>query len=351
MKTIQTYLLWSLFIIFSVEIQANSLQKLILITIDGVRWQEVFTGASSHLLHDKQMLFWHENPKVRRRQLMPFLWDTIAKDGAIFGNKNEGNQVQMTNGEWGSYAGYNEIFAGYVDQKRIHSNMELNNPNITFLEYLNRTPTYKRHIAVFTSWYLFPFIFNEQRSRLHIDSGQRFVSNSKPLEYVMNRIQANSQLFIGNSYRLDTMTHELAITYLKDKMPQILYIAYDNTDSLAHRGNYLGYLQMLQMTDGFIQEIWNFVQNHPFYKNQTTLLIITDHGRGHDNFWQHHQKIPEASQIWFAVLGNQIKAQGEVKTYQTIYATQIFATVFQILGLPLPHDERINKQAINILKD
>ena len=41
-----------------------------------------------------------------------------------------------------------------------------------------------------------------------------------------------------------------------------------------------------------------------FYKDQTTIFIATDHGRGDGEDWTHHNsKTPGSDQIWFAVMG------------------------------------------------
>ena len=57
-------------------------RKVLLVTLDGMRWQEVFGGADNQLMNRdyggvRELLamrrrFW------RGRILMPFLWDTIA---------------------------------------------------------------------------------------------------------------------------------------------------------------------------------------------------------------------------------------------------------------------------------
>lgn len=56
-------------------------ENVILITLDGMRWQEVFGGADSALIKDKKYVedvvglrarFWHDQPEIRREKLMPF---------------------------------------------------------------------------------------------------------------------------------------------------------------------------------------------------------------------------------------------------------------------------------------
>jgi len=56
-------------------------RNIIIITTDGFRWQEVFKGADSAILHNPNQvkdtalmceLFWDDNVLERRKKLMPF---------------------------------------------------------------------------------------------------------------------------------------------------------------------------------------------------------------------------------------------------------------------------------------
>ena len=94
-------------------------------TTDGLRWQEVFGGADPALMNkenggvaDVDLLkkeFGGETPEIRRKALMPFVWNVIAKNGQLFGNANAGSEAKVTNGKNFSYPGYNEIFTGAAD--------------------------------------------------------------------------------------------------------------------------------------------------------------------------------------------------------------------------------------------
>ena len=88
-------LLFSAAYIFSQSV--NKSENLILITIDGCRWQEVFDGADSMILFNDEFKksearrltnkFWANSKEERRNKLMPFLWNVIAQEGRIYGNR------------------------------------------------------------------------------------------------------------------------------------------------------------------------------------------------------------------------------------------------------------------------
>src|SRR4029079_12375203 len=69
-------------------------QNVMLITYDGLRWQEVFGGCDETLLNRDQgggvrdvpalkSRFWRDTPEERREALLPFFWNTIAAKGQV----------------------------------------------------------------------------------------------------------------------------------------------------------------------------------------------------------------------------------------------------------------------------
>src|SRR5699024_8177949 len=71
--------------------QATRTKNIVLVMIDGLRWQEGFTGADSALIANQpaatRARFWRSSPAERRAVLMPFVWNTIARDGVLYGDR------------------------------------------------------------------------------------------------------------------------------------------------------------------------------------------------------------------------------------------------------------------------
>jgi len=106
-------------------------ENVVLVTIDGLRWQEVFTGADSTLIRSESYVenvdalaeqFWRDTPRARREALMPFFWNVVAEQGQLYGNRRRGCSVSIVNKMVFSYPGYNEILTGAPDDRRINSN-------------------------------------------------------------------------------------------------------------------------------------------------------------------------------------------------------------------------------------
>ena len=86
--------------------------------------------------------------EARRARIMPFVWQTVARDGQIFGDAARQSRVHLTNGLWFSYPGYNELLSGAADP-RIDSNDKVPNPNVTVLEWLNTRPGVAGRVEAF----------------------------------------------------------------------------------------------------------------------------------------------------------------------------------------------------------
>ena len=324
------------------SIAQTKTENLVIVTLDGMRWQEVFGGADSILLKDKRFTkdssgtngsFWSYNADDRRRKLFPFLWTTVSNHGQLYGNRWLGNEVNNANRYYFSYPGYNEIFTGYPDTL-VNSNDKIWNKNTNVLEFINKQKGYAGKVAAFSTWDAFPYILNSKRSGLYVNSDVdtlRFKNTSLQL---INDMQFLTTRPIG--VRPDVFTYFAAREYMKAYQPRVLYIAFDETDDFAHGGEYDQYLKSAHAEDAMISDLWNYIQSSPKYKNKTTLIVTCDHGRGDEikENWQHHgAKIKDANQIWIAAIGPDTAPSGEIKASGTLYQQQLAATFAGLLNL------------------
>ena len=328
-------------------------RNVIFITFDGLRWEEVFYGADSLLLNNddftkerKRMVedYWANTPQARKEKLMPFFWNTINTKGQLYGNLQKGNVVTLANPYWFSYPGYSEMLVGYVDLSR-DSNDRENNPNVTILEYIHNQPGFHGKVAAFCSWDVFDFIINENRSGILVNSGVEPFKDkyNRPKIRLLNEIMYQIPI-PWKSVRYDAITHHYAMDYLDQHKPKLLYIAYDETDEYAHEGKYDQYLIAANRLDEYVAEMWNWTQKNYHYKNKTTILITTDHGRGHKTIdaWRNHgSSVAGAEHVWMAVLGPDTPPRGEISDGEPMTSSQIAATIGAFLGF-----EYSNKQPV-----
>jgi hypothetical protein len=317
--------------------------NLFIITTDGFRWQEVFTGADSSLLHNAaytpdtetiKMLYWDNDPEQRRKKLMPFFWNVLAKRGQLYGNRYYDNKVNISNTWAISYPGYHEIFTGN-DDITVSTNKKISNNKVNVLEYLNSREAYMGRVAVFTSWDVFPYILNEKRNNLPVNAGYENIKDDflSETELLINKVQEEG-VNEKAATRHDALTFETAKEYLKKHQPKVLYIGLGETDEFAHIGRYDLYLQQAAQFDKMLAELWHWVQTTPDYKDNTTFIITTDHGRGSKpGKWSTHGYFTKgSSQTWLAVMGPGIQPAGEIKDKQQIFQKQLAQTIAAFMG-------------------
>ncbi|MBS1599765.1 MAG: alkaline phosphatase family protein [Bacteroidetes bacterium] len=326
----------------SISQTKSKTENIIIITVDGFRWQEIFSGADPAIISNTgfvkdtslmRQLYMDPDASVRRKKLMPFFWNVIAEKGQLYGNRLFNNKVNVKNLYKVSYPGYNEILTGYTDP-RIVINLPRNNNNINILEYLNNQKQFHEKVVVFSSWNIFPFILNEERSGLKINSGYEEIEGEEAdtAFQKINIVQGN--VTEKSHTRYDWLTYLSAREYIEQHHPRVVFLGLGETDEFAHHGQYDNYLQQATAIDKMIADLWYYIQTNSFYKDKTTLIITTDHGRGaKPTSWSaHHLFVRGSSQTWLAMMGPDIFPLGEIKNEQQIYQKQIAPTIAMFLG-------------------
>lgn len=319
-------------------------RNVFLIISDGLRWQEVFTGAEDLLLSEEhggikdtnavRAKFFRPTAEARRQELMPFFWNEIAKKGQLFGNQTRGSVVKVTNGKNFSYPGYNEIITGYGDP-RIDSNAKKPNPNVNVFEWIGKQSGYEGRVAVLGTWDVFPFIFNCERSGLPVWPawGNSFAKEIEVPELLRHVTWDTPRL--GPDVIFDSFVMHATFDYVKRAAPRVAFIGFGETDEWAHHNRYDDYLRAAQRVDSFTREFWAMLQSMPQYRDSTTLIITADHGRGTGPVdWKGHgEKIPDSAGDWIAVLGPDTPALGERTNTSSHTESQVAATIAALLGL------------------
>ncbi len=307
----------------------------LLITQDGVRWQEVFGGAQEALIdssdNESREEFLRGSVEARREALMPFLWTVVARQGQIYGNREKGSSAQVTNGKKFSYPGYNELLTGSPDP-RIDSNDKVPNPNISVLEWLGKQPSFNGRVAAFGTWDVLPYILNRERSGLYIVAGEEPIRD-EPLserQAAINDLKRDTpDPWSGNPF--DSFSFQAALEYLKLHRPRVFYLMLGETDEWAHEGNYRQYLLAARRTDRFVRILWEAAQQ--LSPGHVSLVLTTDHGRGDGTEWKDHgEKVEGAENVWIALMGPQVAPLGERSSVPLVTSSQVAPTVAALAG-------------------
>ncbi|HVZ82606.1 MAG TPA: hypothetical protein VG893_02945 [Terracidiphilus sp.] len=323
-------------------------ENVIVVMLDGMRWQEVFRGADPELIKTlgpealgdpkeraalAEKRYWRDTPEERRAALMPFLWETVAKQGQLFGNRDLGSDSHVANPLHFSYPGYSETLTGLVDP-RINSNDNVPNPNVTVFEWLNKKPEFAGKVAAFGAWEVFDGIFNKQRCGFEVNASYAPLTDipETPELKLLNALKAET-VRIWPDEAFDPMPFHTAVEYIKAKKPRVIFLGLGETDDWAHADSYAEYLNAAHLGDSYLEQLWTMVQAMPEYAGKTTLIVLPDHGRGVGAKWTDHgEDIPESAQTWMAFIGPDTPALGERKNSTPVTESEIAATVAALLG-------------------
>ena len=324
-------------------------RSVVLVTLDGLSWTEVFRGAEEARTKSREFVPADEAqalqrafvaPADRAGALMPFLHQVVAQQGVLIGDRDHGSCAAVSNVRWFSYPGYNEILTGRADDA-ITSNEHGPNANVTVLEWLNRQPGFAGRVQAVASWANFKDIINAKRSGVPVNAGWegRPRPDAATTPAMAARLKTTSLVpHIWATVRFDAFTQAWALDALRTKHPRVLYVAYGETDDFAHDGRYDQVLWSAKRTDTFLAELWQTVQADPVYAGKTTMIITTDHGRGlgpSASAWRSHGKpaFAGSDQTWMALIGPNVSARGSLEEGTCASANQVAASLLEALGL------------------
>lgn len=322
-------------------------ENIILFTADGLRNQEMFAGLDQIILDapDKagvqnmsrlKETYWRDTPEERREILMPFFWGELIQHGSIVGNTVKKSEVLVTNGHNFSYPGYSEILTG-APHPDVNSNGKSRNPRLTVLEVVRAELNlgYKG-VAAFGSWDVFNWIVSKEEDPFYTNAGYEAVPENLLVKGMepLNTWQFE-MLTPWDSVRFDTVTYGLAKAYLKAHKPRLLYIALGETDDWAHNRRYDRYIHGIKLWDDALRDLWETLQSMRQYKDKTTIILTTDHGRGGtpEDWTSHGGDVPGAEHIWIAVIGPDTPNHGELSNTPAYTQAQVASTIAKLFGV------------------
>jgi hypothetical protein len=324
--------------------QSRKTQNVVLVTSDGLRRQEVFSGIDPLLMAEKvagmeraedlRQKLWAASPAERRERLLPFFWKTLAARGVVLGNLEKASAVEVTNAFRVSYPGYSELLTCRAQDDRIKGNDPIRNPRQTVLELVREKLRLKpAQVALFGSWGMFRLIGESREGSIFVNAGYQEARGTPRLEE-LSRLQQEA-LSPSRESRHDVITFEMALDYLKQHKPRLLYVAFDETDEWAHDKRYDRTLEMAQYVDRSLERLWQTLQSMREYRDRTTLVVTSDHGRGSqlDDWSSHGARVKGAEYIWMAAMGPDTPPRGEVASAETVHQRDISATILELLGI------------------
>jgi len=287
--------------------------NVILVTIDGVRWQEIFTGADPALA-DAAALPGGERRTARA--LTPNLHRLFFDDGVVLGDPRLGHPFVASGPNYVSLPGYVEMMTGAA------SGCAGNDcePHVSWTIAGEAARAPGDGAAVFASWERIALAVPPDVSGLLLRAGRASSEQAPP--------------YPGNGeYRPDQRTAAMAIDHLVHRRPRFLWVALGDTDEWAHRHDYRGYLESLRFADSFVGELSAHLAAMGDYGERTAICVTTDHGRDAD-FADHGGA--DSAGVWLTAGGGPIAARGSTPLLQRGGLRDLAPTIAAILGEPGP---------------
>ncbi|HEY5659020.1 MAG TPA: alkaline phosphatase family protein, partial [Myxococcota bacterium] len=315
-------------------------RNVILITLDGVRIQELFSGMDPMLaaraatyeysdIASARARYWRETPQERREALMPFFWKTLAPMGVVYGNKDAGSSVTVKNKVRWSSAGYAELMTGRPHAE-IVDNTLVRYPHRTFMEYVREELDLDAsEVAQFGSWDGIKLAAASRDGAFTMngafDPVPPRLSNPE-----MDRLVALRRRVLGlwEEGSNDALTFELALAYLRQHEPRLFWFSFGQTDDWGHANRYDRLLECLHLIDTMLADLWSTLQSMDGYRDRTTIILTTDHGRGItvEDWAEHDISIPGSEDVWVAVIGPDTPDRGEVAPALPTHLSNVAAT-------------------------
>ncbi len=289
----------------------------IIVTIDGVRWQEIFDGTDPSRSASA--------PRARKEDashLVPRLYALGTKRGAFVGAPGFGT-ISATGPQFISLPGYNEILSGRAPLDCSSNECErTRRPSL-----LDEAAARGARVAAFASWEKIDRAITVDASHraFHVDCGR----GSPPTE----------QLVGSEDSRPDRLTAAAALAYYEAERPDVFYLGLGDPDEYAHLGDYDAYVSSIRFADEVVGRLMDIVDHDPNPKtrersHRTHIVVSPDHGRAKDFRSHGGFESPEASRVWLMAAGPRITARGFVSSPSPHHLADIAPTLRLVLGLP-----------------
>jgi hypothetical protein len=285
--------------------------RVILITFDGVRWNEIFEGPDPELIGDPPP---PEYAGGDAGTILPYFWSEMAGVGTLLGDRRLGSEMTISNPVGISIPGYQVLFSGRVTFCLRNECGQVGRE--TFPERLRRELSLERdQVAAFVTDPKLCSALEQTEGSIDTRCGGRGGT-------------------LERGKKGDAATFEAALAHLREYRPRFLYIGLDRSDGTGHRGDYAEHLRTLRRYDGWLERIDRVLEELGEAGAQTRVIITTDHGRGSGDEWPDHQMtVSGTADVWLYARGPGIAQQGAIRGHRAYSHRDLRPTIERIFGL------------------
>lgn len=307
----------------------------VVLVIDGIRWQEVFSGVDPRLARSHGI----KGRPATAAELVPNLHLLSHGKGAVVGAPGVGPSLRASGPVYRSLPGYMELLSGRAAEYCLSNRCgSVRYP--TLMDQVGQNDP--GQAALFASW---PYLIHAAAlnpANAVLSTGQRGGTNlDRVYRSKVRATLRTAALAAGPSpskgdFRADAFTAALALDYLLEERPRLLFISIGEADVFGHANNYGAYLVALRQADAFAGELLEATERMNGSGHATTLIVTTDHGRDRQAR-EHGPDIPESARVWAMAGGFGVYQRGAVPLGAPKTLSAIAPSVLCLLGLGSTH--------------
>jgi hypothetical protein len=308
----------------------DATEAVILVTIDGARWQEIYGGVDARLAKRAGMA---DGEIVPADRLLPNLYSLIAR-GVAIGAPGHGAAISASGPVFISLPGYMELLSGGTKSGcRDNSCPAITRPTLAD-DVRDTDGAVDGDVAMIASWPTLERAAARAPGRITISAGRHGGASRDALRVdeeasALLDLAADSPPWPGGEdYRPDVHTRDLALRYLSARHPRFLFVGLGDTDEHAHADNYRGYLDALRQSDAFVGRI---VETLGARARKTTVVVTADHGRSAD--FANHGRDPESARVFLIAAGGAVPARGFVSSSRQLHLSDVAPTLRALMGI------------------
>jgi hypothetical protein len=275
----------------------------VLVTIDGVRWQEIFEGTDRVL--SRQL-------PIGPERYLPNLHALGTDHGAFVGAPGRGT-IAASGPNYVSLPGYTELLSGRPSRCHDNNCARTNLPSI-----LDEAHAAGAKVAAFASWDRLDHAATASPGAFMVSCGRGADSSIDPWPGAGN-------------YRPDRLTAALALAYFEAEEPDVFFLGLGDPDEHAHQNNYDAYVESIRQADAIVGRLLSILERSGDRGRRTHVVVTADHGRAYD--FKDHGAYSEAARVWMVASGPRFAARGAVGSPRRRYLADITPTLRLVLGL------------------
>jgi len=332
------------------EFLGRRTDAVVLVALDGVRWQEVFEGVERSRAKRQGL---SERDIVGAKDLVPNLHRLASVQGTAVGAPDSCAPFVATGPDFLSLPGYTEMLSGHSPASCADNECPATKEPTLVDQIRATTNVAAGDVAVISSWERIERVASANPSDIVLSTGRTHGTSRARLRFdplaseLLDRGESASAWPGQEDFRPDRYTAAIALYYLATEHPRFLFLGLGDTDELAHANDYPGYLRALRHADHVIGELVATLDEMGNRGYRTTLIITADHGRSSD-FTGHGRSAPESGRVWLVAAGGAVVKRSATSCGAHRLA-DIAPSIRALMRLPADHSPGAGQPILELL--